>query len=352
MKNYILFIFCLVLFSNLLSCASTPKSKKVRSSKKGMPLAEQDPVEDDSGPVTVAGSKRTLVFSKSQNKLTSKRVDAKQAAEWGRELSGSLKKADYRKRLQFEAMVVAKTIGGSGFGDVLGAAKRLMKANLSKTKTAVLPDFTQLDLAIAAFRSGRYGMVSYFIAQALESKKRKVKAGAINLQGLLALQDGKLPEAAKYWTSALRVSSNYRAAKLNLGFLALKFGDYKTAKRMLSGMQSDWFALYGLIIAERLAENPGRVASLCASVMRKKEDYKPAMLSCALNKYQGKGDYKGAKKMLNKIVTMKSGGTYIDEIAYKALAQIEKDMSKQKAVANKAAQAKKAPIQKTKATKK
>ena len=346
--------YALVIVIAMVGCAGSKKPKKIRTSLADSSSLKAPVEDDDSGPVTIAGSKGTLSYSLSQNRMTGKRLDTKKASEYSSDLKGATKKADFKKRLQFEGYVIARALSGAGFDDVLAASRRLMGTLMSKKVDSELPPGIKLQLALAALKSGRYTMVSHFLSQVRDAKSPKLKAAALNLEGLLALRDERLPEAAEFWQESLKVVSNYKPARLNLGFLALKYGDHITAKKMLGSMQNDWFAVYGLVVAERLAGNSSRVVSLCRSLEGKKKNFKPGMLSCALNKYQGRGDYAGAKKDLQKIVGLKSGSTVIDEYAYKALAQIDKDEAKMRAAKSKsvAKSAKKSATKKTKAPKK
>ena len=116
---------------------------------------------------------------------------------------------------------------------------------------------------------------------------------------MIEQSDGRLPEAVDYWNKALKLVSSYVPARLNLGFYALKYGDFSTAKKYLSGM-NDYYALTGYMQAVRQS-SPSSANSLCGRILSKKKDYKPAMFSCALNTAQGKGDLKKAKTELQKI---------------------------------------------------
>ena len=69
---------------------------------------------------------------------------------------------------------------------------------------------------------------------------------------MIELRADRLPEAVYYWNQALKHDKDYRAAKLNLGFYALKYGDAATAVRMLSNIRADWFVNTGLAQAYRL----------------------------------------------------------------------------------------------------
>ena len=166
-------------------------------------------------------------------------------------------------------------------------------------------------------------MAEYFLIDLKKSKNRKVKAAAHNAEGLIFLSEDKLPEAVASWNKALKADPNYKAARLNIGFISLRYGDHRTAKQMLNNMQNDWFALTGLMIAERLSGNSSKVKSLCERIDDKKSNYKPARFSCALNIFQGLGKAKDAKKALQKVAKL-PGLEDITEKTFLAVARIEK----------------------------
>jgi hypothetical protein len=165
----------------------------------------------------------------------------------------------------------------------------------------------------------------------MSSRNDKTKAAALTARGMIAMIDGRLPEAVALWNDAINLRKDYEPARLNIGFTALRFGDYKTAKAMLAGMPDDFFISTGLIQAERLADNPKEAAQLCASVLEKKKNYKPALFSCALNEYQGLGNLAKARADLEEIAKTEGGPAAIDERAYLVIGKLEKEQREQAA---------------------
>ena len=194
---------------------------------------------------------------------------------------------------------------------------------MKKDITRNISEIAKLELALSSLQSGKFSMAEYFLLDLKRSKNRKVRAAAHNAEGIIFLSDKKLPEAVAAWNQALKADPNYKAARLNIGFISLKYGDHRTAKKMLSNMQNDWFALTGLMIAERLAGNSSRVQSLCERIDDKKSGYKPARFSCALNLFQGLGKTKEAKSELKKVAKL-PGLEDVTEKTFLAVARIEK----------------------------
>lgn len=338
-----------IMAAMMQGCATT-KAKKSYGGKKSAGASKKSAPSPKNDDTDVADVKRTLTYSMSDSPLTSKRLDRSEARDYSKDLSSSLKGDNVK---EIEGFIIARTLSGGNWAEVLGASKRLMAVKLSKNVDSELSPAAKLQIALAAINSQKYGMALHFIDELKASKVPKIQAAALNLDGLLALREDRLPEASKLWKDAIRIGGGYQPAQLNLGFLALKYGDHKTAVSALSKFQNDWFALYGLLVAQRLAGKVNQVETLCKRVLSQKEDYKPAMLSCALNKFEGKKDYGGAKKLLSDLVKIKEGGTYIDEIAYRVMGKINKAMAQAKKP-KVAKQQKKAapPAQKTKAPKK
>jgi hypothetical protein len=148
---------------------------------------------------------------------------------------------------------------------------------------------------------------------------------------MIAMIDGRLPEAVALWNDAINLRKDYEPARLNIGFTALRYGDYKTAKAMLSGLSDDFFVTTGMIQVERLADNPKDAAQLCASVLEKKRNYKPALFSCALNEYQGLGNLAKARAELEEIAKTDGGPSAIDERAYLVIGKLERELREQQA---------------------
>ena len=343
-------ILTLGVLGGLIACSGGRKRPRnaVSVSSSSGPTETFDDSDDDD--VSVSGGKRTITFSLSNNTQTSSRLNRKKASSYANQLSKKLKKGK-GNRIQFEALVAANALASKNYDQVLRAARRLMSAELAKNVDAKIPANSKLQLALAAVQAGRYPMAEYFMGQ-ISAKGGSVRAAINNIKGILALRSKRIPEAVDFWKKSLKSVPNYKPAKLNLGFVALKYGDGKMAKRMLGSFQNDWFGLYGLVVAERLNANVGAVGQLCTRVLNQKPDYKPALLSCALNKFQGQKKYDDAKKMLKKLVASKNGPSSIDETAYKIMARIDQEKARAKAAAKPKAVAKQppkgAPAKKTK----
>ncbi len=308
--------------------ADTPSDTSKQQSKlKADPPPQQVALEQSADNVTVSNSLETFTYSLSSNSLTSSALNKGLAKGYATDLSGRTKNPKAKDVPNLRAIVAAKVLAGEDFKDVLSATKRLMHVEMQSNAATEFDDQVRLELAIAALQNDKFTMAQFMISEISDAKNPKIKAAAFNLTGLLALRQKRFPEAAVAWRHALSIVPGYKPAILNLGFLALKYGDFATAKKYLSVFEGDWFAQYGVLVAERIAGNGPRVDGLCEMVLGRKPDYKPALLSCGLHKYQSKGQLAQAKEMLEK--AMKGSGPHsIDEAAQRALHEIERASKK------------------------
>jgi tetratricopeptide (TPR) repeat protein len=243
------------------------------------------------------------------------------------DISSSLKKPSLRDLHKMIALMAMKRISGASYGSVVSVAKKMVSLEIEKSISRDIPSNAYLELALTSFQKKQYSMTEYYLEKLEKFKKPKLKAASLTIRGMIEQSDGRLPEAVDYWNRALKVVSTYIPARLNLGFYALKYGDFQTAKKYLSGM-NDYFALTGYMQAVRQA-SPSNAQSLCRRILGKKRGYKPALFSCALNTAQGKGDLKKAKSDLQKIAKTRGGPSEIDEKAYLVIAKIERKLRKQ-----------------------
>lgn len=288
----------------------------------------------DDDDIAVSANFQTMTYSLTNNSLTTFTVNTSKAKSTADDLEGKLKNPSSKDRKEFIALMAAKRLAGEGVVPVFQVAKRLMVAEMKDNIKRSIPEIAMLELALASIQSKQYPMADHWIGKLLASKNPKTKAAAMTAQGMIALVDNRLPEAVAFWNDALKQKSDYEPARLNIAFTALRFGDYKTAKEMFSGMRQDWFVQTGMMQTERLSDNPSGAAELCKSILEKKANYKPAMFSCALNEYQGVGNLAKARADLEKIIKMGGGGSSIDEKAMLVLGKIEKEMFNQQQKAN------------------
>ena len=294
---------------------------------------------DDDSATVVSKSSRLLIQSISNNPLTPFTVNRRDAADAAQEISSSLKKPSIKDKYKMIALMAMKRISGASYGSVVSIAKKMVTLEIEKSISRDIPANAYLELTLSAFQKKKYTMAEYYMDKLEKYKKPKIKAAILTIRGMIAQDDGKLPEAVDYWNRALKLKANYTPAKLNLGFYALKFGDFKTAKKNLSGM-NDYFSLTGYMQATRQS-SPADAQSLCRRILQKKKNYKPALVSCALNVGQGQGDLKKSKQQLQNATKVRGGPSQIDEKAYRAIEKIDRKLRKMEMEQRSKAQTKK-----------
>jgi hypothetical protein len=279
----------------------------------------------------VSSNYQTLTYSLSNNSLTSKTINVGRAKDLASDLEGKLASPTVKDRKDLIALMAAKRLAGEGVGPVFQVAKKLMVVEMKEDIRHEMPEVAQLELALASIHSRQFPMAEHWISKLMSSRNEKTKAAALTARGMIAMIDGRLPEAVALWNDAINLRKDYEPARLNIGFTALRYGDHKTAKVMLSGLSDDFFVMTGMVQVERLADNPREAAQLCNSVLEKKKNYKPALFSCALNEYQGLGNLAKARSELEEIAKTDGGPTTIDERAYLVIGKLEKEIREQQA---------------------
>lgn len=318
----------------LVQCSTSSDSgeKKVAAGKDSGAVEAKGEKKDDD--IEVTGNFRTFTYSLSNNRNTSYTVDKKKVAAIAEDIQNSVKKPTLKDRRELVALMAVKRLAGASFETSLKIARTLIDLEMKQSISNDLPEVAKLEMALAAIEERKLAYADYFLDAVRKSKSKAMLAAVHNADGIIHLIDGKLPEAVASWNEALKVDSDYRPALVNIGFTALKYGDYKTAQRALGNMQDDWFALSGLVVAERYSGDAGRASALCDKVLAKKPNYKPVLLSCALNEYQGHNKDDAALALLNKLVKLKDGSsTVIDEEAYKVISMIQREKAEEKAKA-------------------
>ncbi len=281
---------------------------------------------DDSYSTSGSG---TFTYSLTNNGLTSFTVNSSKAKSQADDLEAKLKNPTAKDRKDFVVLMAAKRLAGEGVGPVFQIAKRLMIVEMKESIKKSMPEVAMLELALASIHSKQIPMAEHWIGKLLGSKNPKTRAAALTAKGMIALLDNRLPEAVSFWNEALKAKSDYEPARLNIAFTALRYGDVKTAKAMFQGVTQDWFVQTGMMQTERLSDNASEAASLCKSILEKKPNYKPAIFSCALNEYQGLGNFAKARLELERLVKVGGGPSSIDEKAFLIVGKIEKDISAQ-----------------------
>ncbi|MGE0173465.1 MAG: hypothetical protein AB7T49_11780 [Oligoflexales bacterium] len=286
--------------------------------------------QDDNSSLDLSDDYRPFYFSEGNNAFTSKTVNKKIAKGLVNDLEDNVKKATAKDTAEVAGFITVQVLADESLDAVIRSVKKLIDLEMRKDVAREIPDIAKLQLVLAAINAKNFALAEYYLPDLLTSKNKWIKAAAMNADAFIALEDDRLPEAIATWNSVLKTDSENEAARLNIGFFSLKYGDYATAIQMLGPMEEDWFALYGLLVAERLAGNTTKVAALCEELEDKKKDYKPAMMSCALNAYQGEKKHDKAIALLNTLVKAEPSIPQLDEKAYKLISDIEENKQAKK----------------------
>ena len=300
----------------LVSCATGGKKKKVGGSKAVSKASENF---DDAEEERESGS--TLVSSLSNNPMTSKVVSGGNAEKALSRISGSMKGTDAQKKVKLKSKIAAQRLSRKSLSQVLSSARSLADIEMKSGLKKGLPSSVKLEIGIAAMMNKNFAMADFMLLPLKSSKNRKIAAGAYNALGVLALKEGRIPEAVKFFESALSKSSNYEAAMLNLGFVALNGGDLDTAKKMLNRVKPDWYTESGLLILARRQGNSSAAEAKCKKIMGKRK-HKPTYFNCGLNAWFGEKNAKKARNLINSALKMRGGNTNWDQKGYKILEKI------------------------------
>lgn len=299
---------------------------------------DQDFKVSDSG--DRSPTRTTLTHSLSNNPLTSQTINISKASDIVDKMSSGKGKGFFEEKLS------AERLARRGVGPVLGTAKKIAAIEMEKGAANSISDAVKLEVALTAVAARNFYLAEYLLPILIESKNPRIKAGASNALGVMALMADRVPEAVLYFKEALKSVENYKPAMLNLGVTALKGGDLPLAKRYLGDMQNDWFVQANMITIARLEGNNSKAGDLCSKVLSKEPDHKSVLYNCALFELQNKGSFEKARSYAEKATKAKNGEAAWDDRLFNLsnLIDLEESEKKRKA-AQKAAQekAKKAP---------
>ena len=306
--------------SSLLSCAGDKKATVDKPNTGSEEPADSQP--DDN--VSVSATRKNFVQSFSNNQLTSHTVSKSKADQVAAKIESNMQGAKDKDKRSLEGLVSARRLAGKPLDEIMNSARQIAEIEMSKSVDKDISDDLKLEIAIAAMSNGKYALADFYLDQLVsKSKDANAKAGALNALGVIAIRQDRFPEAVALFKEALKVNSGYKAAKLNLGFLALGGGDFGLAKRMLNEMQGDWFVDSGLLVVERLENDNAKADGLCSKVLAKKSEHKPTLFNCGLHEWQGKRNAEKAKEFLTKAVKARGGKPGWDEKAYRLIGNID-----------------------------
>lgn len=273
-----------------------------------------------------SGESRFVTTSLSNNSLTFHTVDRVKAEEMIAKLQSASKGRDKR---ELESLIAAQWLAGQPPEELIGSARKLVDLEMKQSVERDISVEAKLNIALSALKAKKFSMAEYFFERVRESKSARHKAAATTGIGIIAMVEGRIPEAVAYWNQALKESPDFEPAKFNVGFTTLRYGDYKTAGRMLSGL-NDAYAQVGMISVYHLSQNAEAAEKSCDKVLGDKPNHKPALFNCALVAYQLKNDHGKAKSLLGRMVKIQSTDSRYDEEAYKLVTAIENDEANEK----------------------
>lgn len=288
--------------------------------------AAKDPVADTKGEGpsdnSDSGALKKGIVSLSNNPMTLHTVDRGKGEETAARLAEAAKGGGANEKKALRGALAAQRLAGLPIEKLIDTAKRMVDVEMKQSVDRELPTEAKLELAYGALRQKKYALAEFLFEDVRGSKMPRYRAGAAVGQGLIAMSEDRVPEAMVLWKEALKEVADFEAAKFNVGFLSLKYGDYKTAGRMLNGID-DLFAQYGMISVHRLGGETKAAEKLCDKVLETRPNFKPALMNCALVEYQGNQNFAKAKQLLTKMVKAPGGDPKFDEEAYRILSSIE-----------------------------
>ena len=298
----------------LQNCATD--SDKSGGDKKGGDSEESK--DDDDGDVdTKKQSGSTFVHSLSNSSLTSWTVSRSKADDISKGLLEDAKGPDEKIKGLLASLIATQRLSGQPIQTVLESGRRLADIELKAGVNNEIPDTAKLEIALAAVQSKNFAMFDFMITPLLTAKDSKIRAGALNAMGVVTLDEGRIPEAVQYFKKALKSDSDYQPAMLNMGFVALLYGDADTAKSMLNRVRPDWYTKSGQLVIARQSGEKATATKLCAKLMPR--SHKPTVFNCGLHEWLSNNSAVKAKELINKALKLKGGPPSWDERGYEVL---------------------------------
>lgn len=223
---------------------------------------------------------------------------------------------------ELEALLSAQRLRGVSYKSILGTAKKIASEELKKNIRAEPSEFVRLELGIAAVASKQFAMAEFYLIPLQKAKNKKVQAGASNALGIMALIEGRIPEAVAFWKESLKSVSNYEPARLNIGYTAIKYADLKSGGRYLSA-GGDWYIDSALAIVNRFSGRESAAKRLCEKVLDKKPNHKTINYNCGLLELQNFKNFGMARTLITKAVKAPGGKSSWEEEGYRTLSRID-----------------------------
>lgn len=263
-------------------------------------------------------SRKAHTYSLGNTRMTSTYYDLAKANQ-----SVNRHKENSKSLGEIESRIASMRYAKSGVSSVWPSLENAANLFARQNYQANLPGEIKLDVALLAIADNDFDLAEYLLVDLLNSSKSELKAAALNAVGLIYIKEGRVPEAVLQWQAALKTAPDFKAAQLNLGFIALKHGDFENAKRYLGNLTNDWYASSGLMIVDRHEGNAKMAESKCERLLSSQSKNKLISFNCGLFYYQEEGQAKKAKDLLTESATISQGPSSWSEKAYALIGRIE-----------------------------
>lgn len=322
------------------SCSSTDKKTKTslkepakRSSKK-QSKKKKAFVEG----VKLSKSYKTFTTSATNSSQTSKRVSREKLAITLEKLRADVQGASGQTKLQkSEDYIAVQSLLGADYSSAYTMSRVFVDesrkinssgSKSSKSSAGKIGEREKLNMATALVRKKNTTGATFLIEQLVSSKNKSTSASAYNLLGVLSIMMNRNNLAAADFKSALKKQPNHEAARMNLGYLSLKYGMYSDAKKYLSGFSKDWFAVSGLAVAAYQTGDYKGSQRYCDQALKLNPKSKALYFNCGLQDYYITGDTKKVRTYFDKATKIpgSTSDARLDEKIYLVQGKIEEEV--------------------------
>ena len=249
----------------------------------------------------------TYTNSLSENKFAGYRLhqsEAESYLNYTAKSSGSKKeKIEY-----YESVIAAHRITGSPLSSLFKNLVKLAEVTRKSSKNAAISERSLLEISIASIRKNAYGMATFLLNDLKFSKDKKIKAGAFNALGLIAQNEGRIPEAVEFWKKSLASFSAYLPAQLNLIYTNLKYGHFSVADEILNDIEDvNWMTESAYIVSKRHSGNKEQARDICKKLLKKLKNHKPTIFNCGILEWQNYKNPKTAKSLIQRALKIPGG---------------------------------------------
>lgn len=268
--------------------------------------------------------KSSLLHSLGRHPLLPGMIDQEKAATVAEDIAARTKGSQAETSSQYEDLIAAERLAGAAPLRLLSHLHKLAELNSGGGSGKVLSEKARLEVALGAMQDGQYSLADFFLQDLQKAADERVRAGAYNALGVIALKENRLPEAVAYWEQSLRELETYEAALLNLGFISLKYAHFDAAIRYLSRIPSgDWFVNSGLMVAERLTAKSKGMPELCRELPEPAGNHKTTVFNCGVYAWQSDHNPALARDLIRKAISMEGGEPGWDQKGYKILEKLQ-----------------------------